>query len=291
MSGSDTASDNGRPLTPLVRPLGIMPRPGQPGALQFDGTNITEFLEDWNIECDDYGLSDPQKCARLPYYCTPSIKDVVKILSGYSSKEWTRLQSELKELYWHRDNPKNTVGALHKLIKEAPNMDLNVYVLKYTSITDALIAKGALSSLDRVSRLLDGLSEELRTSVFKFCTKKSWRLSTNDSGTTDPNFNELKAFVLTEAQTAQRLTVYDKERTMREGQTDISSKATILRSDPPVPAPVTPPVSAPVTASDPMVELTKQFSQLALLIQANMQDNLPPTSFNALPTLAQPLKA
>ena len=33
-----------------------MPRPGQPGALQFDGTNVTEFLENWELMCEDYGL-------------------------------------------------------------------------------------------------------------------------------------------------------------------------------------------------------------------------------------------
>jgi hypothetical protein len=33
-----------------------MPRLGQLGAMLFDGTNITDFLEDWNIECEDYGM-------------------------------------------------------------------------------------------------------------------------------------------------------------------------------------------------------------------------------------------
>lgn len=52
--------------------------------------------------------------------------------------------------------------ALNKLIKEAPGMDLNVYVLKYASISEAPVAAHSLSALDRVVRLLDGLSEGLR---------------------------------------------------------------------------------------------------------------------------------
>ena len=28
----------------------VMPHPGQPGALRFDGKNISEFLDDWNLE-------------------------------------------------------------------------------------------------------------------------------------------------------------------------------------------------------------------------------------------------
>ena len=48
MAGSDTNSSDD-PITPLAsafRPLGIMPRPGQPGAMEFDGKNVTEFLEE-----------------------------------------------------------------------------------------------------------------------------------------------------------------------------------------------------------------------------------------------------
>jgi len=51
-------------------------------------------------------------------------------------------------------------------------MDLNVYVLKYTSISAALVAAHALSALDRVARLLDGLTEDLRRKVIRHCTKQ-----------------------------------------------------------------------------------------------------------------------
>jgi hypothetical protein len=42
------------------------------------GTNVTWFLDDWDLECD-HGLSDAQKCTRLPNYCTPVIKDLIKL--------------------------------------------------------------------------------------------------------------------------------------------------------------------------------------------------------------------
>ena len=51
-------------------------------------------------------------------------------------------------------------------------MDLNVYLLKYASISNTLVRKGALSTLDRVNRFLDGLSEKLRERALEFCTKK-----------------------------------------------------------------------------------------------------------------------
>ena len=73
MGDTDSTSSNG-PITPLAtgfRTFGIMPCPGQPGAMLLDGNNVTEFLDEWNIECEDFGLSEAQRCVRFPNYCTP----------------------------------------------------------------------------------------------------------------------------------------------------------------------------------------------------------------------------
>src|SRR5204862_4456175 len=88
-----------------------------------NGYNITEFLEEWNIECEDFGLTETQRCARFPNYCTPEIKETVKILPGYIATNWITLQSDVKKLYWPQDKPKNTIAALDKLLKQAPGMD------------------------------------------------------------------------------------------------------------------------------------------------------------------------
>ena len=77
----------------------IIPHSGQPGALHFDDNNISEFLEDWNLECDDYGYDEKKKYTHLPTYCEKAIKDVVKLLPGYISENWTVLQADLKGLY------------------------------------------------------------------------------------------------------------------------------------------------------------------------------------------------
>lgn len=68
------------------------------------------------------------------------------------------------------DKPKNTTAEFNRLINDAPTMDLNIYILKYASITESLVAKGALSTLHRVSRLMDGLPGDLPKRVLKFCT-------------------------------------------------------------------------------------------------------------------------
>ena len=73
--------------TAAVRVSAAMPRPGQPGALSFDGMEVTEFLERWNFECEDFGIADTQKCRRLPYYCVKEVKDIVEYLEGYRNSD------------------------------------------------------------------------------------------------------------------------------------------------------------------------------------------------------------
>ena len=75
--------------THVYRPT--MPRPGKPGAMQFDGHNITEFLKEWNIECEDFDLTEAQRCTHFPNYCTLEIKETIKLLPGYIAMDWTTL--------------------------------------------------------------------------------------------------------------------------------------------------------------------------------------------------------
>ena len=274
------------PPSTIIRSAGVMPRPGQPGAPFFDNTNVTEFLRRWNLECEDFGLTDRQKCARLPDYCTPKTKDVVELLDGYKNSNWARLQEELKGLFWQYDRQKDTPAALNELIHDAPNLDLNVYVLKYTSITGALVRGKDMSTTQRVRRFLDGLSDSMHDKAFEFCTKQDWKLSSHDTGSKDPDFDELKKFILAKAQSAKRKVVYNKERALEDGFDGLQeSVSAIARPNSPVVAPVPPtptipasvaqPTPTPIatTPSDPAIaELSKQFSQLALLLKANIEN-------------------
>ena len=287
----DTAETSSTNPT-MIRTIGVMPAPGQPGAPEFTGEEVSEFLDHWEMFCEDYGFNGDEKCRRLPRYCTKPVKELVEILSGYADRNWNMLKKELKELFWQKDKAKNSTTELIKLVREAPTMDLNVYILKYSSITDALIKRGAMSTLDRVGRLLDGLSEELRKKVMKFCTKKSWRLSAQDTGTEDPNFEALKAFILTEAQTLQKYTVYDKERGIRDGTNVeiplISASKTTTSPTPAISAApiasITPTMPATVTP-DPIAELSKKLEQLTLLVQRQSNDKSEPRT--TAPTVAE----
>jgi hypothetical protein len=113
-----------------------------------------------------YYYDDTQKSVRFPNYCIPDVKDVVKLLPGYLARDWTQWQSDVKQLYWQYDKLRNTRAALNELIRTSrKDFDLNVYFLRYTSITDALIKQHALSPIERITRLLDGLPDDLRRKV------------------------------------------------------------------------------------------------------------------------------
>jgi hypothetical protein len=162
----------GTDIPPVIRFGPIMPRPEQRGALSFDGNGVTEFLRRWNLECQDFGLTDAQKCERIPYYCSEEIKDLIEFLDGYVENDWTKLQKQLKEMYWQNDKQRDSTASLNTLISNAKRMDLHVFIIKYSSISGTLVERGAMSALDRVNRLLDGLSETLRDRVLEYCSKK-----------------------------------------------------------------------------------------------------------------------
>jgi hypothetical protein len=165
-TAEDSTSGPTAQVNPPVACFGAaMGRPGQPGALYFDKYNISEFLRRWDIECEDYGLTGPQNCQRVGDYCSPEIKDVIELLPGYDENDWTVLQQQLKNTYWQHDKQLDTMAKLNQLFRAAPNLDLNVFLLKYAATSATLISKGPLSPLDRVGHLLDGLSVELRRKV------------------------------------------------------------------------------------------------------------------------------
>ena len=146
MPESETSINNNCPYTPpSVHPLGLVPRSRQPDAPFFDDIIVTEFLRHWNIEWEDFDLSDAQKCARLPYYYTSKTKDVIELFDGCLNHDWKKLQEELKDLFWQYDRQKNISAALNQLTHDALSMDLNIYILKYAIIMDALMNGNEIS--------------------------------------------------------------------------------------------------------------------------------------------------
>jgi hypothetical protein len=63
-----------------------MPRPGQPGSLDvFTGNNVSDYLYNYNAECELYVKAEHRAITRFPLFCTPEIKEIVTLLPGYES--------------------------------------------------------------------------------------------------------------------------------------------------------------------------------------------------------------
>ena len=148
-------------------------------------------------------------------------------------------------------------------------LDLSVYILKYTSITQLLTKSNEMSTTQRCRHLLDGLSEQLHDKAFDFCMRNDWKLSSHDTGTKDPEFDKLKMFVLGKALSAKKKVMYNKERAT-EGYDDLKKAVIDVVKTPPTPS-----SSLAVTPNSDLtiVKLTKQLANLTLMIQAHM--NLP----------------
>ena len=60
---TDSTGTHSPPVTPVTihSVIGIMPRPGQAGALKFEGNKVTQFLKDWDFECAEYGYGEATK--------------------------------------------------------------------------------------------------------------------------------------------------------------------------------------------------------------------------------------
>src|SRR5438552_10459227 len=275
---SDLSESVNMPATPItIHPIvGIMPRPRQPGALRFDGTGISDFLKDWELECEEYRLTDAQKCKKLPRYCGKDIGEAIQKLDGYDKGDWGVFQRELKRLFWQIDPPKDTAAALFKLIGDAKagKMSVDMYVLKYTTITDALIRKNAMSKFDRAVRLLEGLSDEIQSKVFEYCSEQGWRMLEHDVETAEPVFEDVKKVVLEKAKMFERRKLFVGGRLTGPGYVGTGSNGTPTSSATATTAPTTVPttVTSPVpTASDSIEELTKQLSKLTLILEGQPQ--------------------
>jgi len=175
-----------------------MPRPGQPGAHLFDGKRITRFLRGWELDCDDFGLTDVQRCERLPFYCTEEIERIVWCLPGYADSNWETLKLELKDLYWEEEEHEDTLASLNELVRSARNglISLSAYLLQYEAISRRLVNIGELSTRERIHKLVDGLSEAHKDKAWTFMIKQKWKLLADDPVNDKvPDFKELKEFL------------------------------------------------------------------------------------------------
>jgi hypothetical protein len=133
------------------------------------------------------------------------------VLDVYTESNWEKLRAELKDLFWQYDKQRDSIASLNQLIKDASTLDLNIFNIHYSAISNKLVKIGRLSSLNHVVQLINALLEKLRDQSIDYCTKENWKLRLNVTGKNMPDFDKLKTFILTKAQSAQKRAVLDQE--------------------------------------------------------------------------------
>jgi hypothetical protein len=51
------------------------------------------------MDCEEYGLTEDQKCMKFPRYCTREIDEAVEKLKGYEARNWELFKAKLKRLF------------------------------------------------------------------------------------------------------------------------------------------------------------------------------------------------
>ena len=61
------------------------------------------------------------------------------MMDGYLNEDWKQLQRDMKAAFRQHDAHEFTLDALSRLVRAAPNMHLDIFVLKYTAISAVLV--------------------------------------------------------------------------------------------------------------------------------------------------------
>ncbi|CAL3969518.1 unnamed protein product [Diplocarpon coronariae] len=116
------------------------PLPGSPGAPYFTGANITDFLEQYEETCYDFGIGYDEMINRLPRYCDQTSKDIIRDTLAF-----------LKEFVLVTRTPK----------------ELKNYCRTFTRVSNTLINQKILSEVERGRLFLLGLPTGLRNKIIK----------------------------------------------------------------------------------------------------------------------------
>lgn len=184
-ASSSSTSPSEQPA-PLQVPKLYVPLPGPKtvGAPHFDGTNITDFLEEWEIFCQDHGLSQLMQVQRMPQYCSLFIGEYIKTLEEYIDRDWVKLCATLRKQYISQDaNQKYYSRAFleqYKMRAVDGKSGFRNYCMQFQSIAKKLMDRKELDSYTSCLWFMQGLPESKQSKVMRKAGLKSEDASTFD---------------------------------------------------------------------------------------------------------------
>jgi hypothetical protein len=134
----------------------------------FDGRNITEFLEEYNFECDRVCWNEETRKLQLPYFCTQRYKAFVRKLPSYYNKEvsWESYQKELSSLYADQDEnrKRGTRAFIESYVSEVhrkqPTVKITEYYQNFLTYFAAAKCRNQVTEAEKGHFFFRGLARE-----------------------------------------------------------------------------------------------------------------------------------
>ena len=86
-----------------INMINLLPMPGSGAISWFDGHNVTEYMEWWNMIADMAKLTDSVRILTFQRYCAQQIKDEVRSLDGYEDQDWKVFSDAILKEYKAQD--------------------------------------------------------------------------------------------------------------------------------------------------------------------------------------------
>ncbi|KAI0074107.1 hypothetical protein K474DRAFT_1710112 [Panus rudis PR-1116 ss-1] len=168
-----------------------MPRPREPGAPSFQGSQVDAFLEEFEDAAEAAGLDKKKWPERVLRYCSAKVKDVLCHYPQFKGDDWDVAKAKLVELYKSNDDkPRATLEQLRALpvTKKTSQMDgftslrqVDSYIRKYVAIAGNLKDRDIITENEYNLQFYKGLPSAVRGRV-----RSSGQLKSTSSKKADP---------------------------------------------------------------------------------------------------------
>ncbi len=158
-------------------PSTTLPYPGTVGAPSFDGSNVSEFLKNYDILIEDNLIGEEKARGRIIHYIVPELRELVEYLPEYHANDpenydkrafYDALKKEFRESDW--ESLKNSREYLHRIVAKmnAREMTLKEYVITFDRVSERVKEAQGLDEVTRCKLFLQGLPESLHEKILKW---------------------------------------------------------------------------------------------------------------------------
>ena len=136
-------------MTPVNLPV-KMPSPRSKTAPRFNGKNLTEFINEYEIHAKAAMLEKDEKAKLLMSYLSMKIRHTVEDLPEFKAKNWDKMVERLNRLYYsadHRYRPSQTKfrDFVKNTRKFKRRVDLDKYTSKFLLMSNKLVENSQIT--------------------------------------------------------------------------------------------------------------------------------------------------